>query len=527
MPIPFNALDEGGNPVLEMPPAAKARVGARTAASIVWLIASRLITKSIDLVLLLVLARLLVPADFGIVAIGMTLVQIVEAVLELPVFQVLVRLPELDHRHYDTAFTLSFARSLVLALVLSLLAIPFAKFYGDPRVLPVIIVLSIAPVSRGVGSPRMADFARAIDFRRDVALEITGKLVAFATATFVAVVTQSYWALVVGTVSAPLAMAMASFIFAPYRPRLSLFDWRTFAGFLGWTTAAQFVGAINWQLDRLLLGRFTNPTELGLYSMANDLSYLPEQAILRPIMRPLLSAFAAIGDDWERLARSYLRTSALVLAAGLPPIVGMCVLAEPAVRLALGPKWLSAVPIIQILGLTTIPPLFVAALGPLAAALGQTKIFFRQSIIELTVRVPLMTAGVAFAGVWGAVAMRVVAGAIMTVVAIWFANEIIRIPMRRQLAAAALPLLAGAVLALILLALRPLLADVTGLVLAVRLGLTGIAGLLGFVATIVAGWKWTGHRLGIESEILARLQALQCWPTRSAQPWRPSDSGRP
>ncbi|WP_338468409.1 lipopolysaccharide biosynthesis protein [Novosphingobium sp. ZN18A2] len=509
MTTPFSSFDDDDIPLPD--PARQPenpRVGARTAISAAWVIGSRLMAKCIDLALLVVLARLLTPADFGVVAIAMTLVQIVEAAFELPVIQVLVRMSEVDRRHYDTAFTMGLARGLVLAVALGLMAIPFASFYGDQRIIPIIVALSFAPASRGMLSPRMADYARAIDFRRDVAIEVGGKLVAFAIATGVAFATHSYWALVIGTVTTPFTMLVISFVLAPYRPRLSLFDWRTFADFLSWTTASQIIVAFNWQFDRLLLGRFVNSTRLGLYSMANDLSYLPEQSIIVPIKRPLLSAFAAIGNDRERVAEVYLRTSALLLAAGLPPIAGLSVLAEPAVRLALGAKWLPAVPILQWLAVTMIAPLFVSALGPLALALGQTRILLRQSVVELVVRVPLMTAGVLVAGLWGAVAMRIVVGVIMAAVSFWFVNQIVRMPMRRQLAAAGLPLFAGLVLTLTLVALRPLLDGVTGLALAIGLGLTGLAGLATYIATIFAVWRLTGRGLGIEDRIVDYLKTL-------------------
>lgn len=489
MPTPFSVLEDGDDQI-DLPPAPNASVGARTATSAIWLVASRLIAKGIDFTLLLVLARLLIPADFGLVAIGMTLVQIVEAVMELPLLQALVRMPMPEPGHYDTAFTLSLTRGLLLAASLSLLGVPFGYVYGDRRVMLIIAALSLAPAARGLLSPRLADFARAIDYRRDFAIEVGGKLVASIVATIVAVTKHSYWALVIGTVATPATMMVLSFLFAPYRPRLSLHDWRAFAGLLGWSTASQFVTAINWQMDRLLLGRFTTRTDLGLYSMANDLSYLPEQTIIKPVVRPLLSAFASYQHDPDILADAYVRTSAMVLAAGLPAILGLSVLAEPAARLVLGAKWLPAIPTLQLLALTTVPPLFVAGLGPLAIALNRNSIFFRQSLIELAVRLPLMSAAAVTAGINGVIAVRIASAVIMAVVSLWFVRQIAAIPIRRQLAASAPPMLAGGVLTLILLAMRPLTTHATGLELVMWLGVCAAIGTLGYVASLAALWSF-------------------------------------
>src|ERR1700750_1950372 len=107
----------------------RAGLFGRVASSSVCVILSRFATKGIDFCVLLVLARLLAPSDFGIVAIAMTLVFIIEAILELPISQVLVQMPEYDKAHLDTAFTLSLLRGLTIALILVGASVPFSIWY--------------------------------------------------------------------------------------------------------------------------------------------------------------------------------------------------------------------------------------------------------------------------------------------------------------------------------------------------------------------------------------------------------------
>lgn len=249
-----------------------APISARTGSGAAWLIGSRFATRGVDLATLAVLARLLDPAAFGLVAIAMTLLLIVEAVFELPILQALVRIEVLDRGHFDTAFTLGVIRGGVLAVTMALCAWPFALIYGDHRLAPLICVLAVAPAMRGVVSPRMAIFARQINFRRDFVIEIAGKVAALACASGVAVATHSYWAIVAGTVATPTVTAAVSFAFAPYRPRLSLVQWPAFRSFLGWSSAAQVLSAISWQFDRLILGQFVPPAALGRYALASDLA---------------------------------------------------------------------------------------------------------------------------------------------------------------------------------------------------------------------------------------------------------------
>ncbi|WP_267414880.1 oligosaccharide flippase family protein, partial [Sphingomonas sp. GC_Shp_4] len=277
------------------------QIGKRTAAAAIWLVSVRLLTKSIDFIALLVLARLLTPADFGLVAIAMTLIFIVEAVLELPINQALVRQSAITQSQLDTAFTLAVLRGLILAALLALAAYPFSFVYGDHRLVGLVLALGWAPVLRGLMSPKLAVYARQIDFRRDFIIDLSGKVVSLAFSIVLAWQTHSYWALVLGTVVTPLVMMITSYLVAPYRPRLSLRDWPIFAGFAGWSTVTQMLSALSWQADRLILGRFATRQQLGTFTLANDLSYIPELALIKPIMRPLMSAFAHVGDSPERL----------------------------------------------------------------------------------------------------------------------------------------------------------------------------------------------------------------------------------
>jgi len=318
------------------------RAAESTAVAAIWLVGGRLIARSIDLVTLLVLARILGPAEFGAVAVAMTLILIVEAISEMPVSFVLVRAPEVTQSMLDTAFTLSMIRGIGIAVILALLAIPYASFNNDLNLVPLICVLAFAPAIRSLISPAMVHFVRAIDFRREFVLDIVGKLATLVVAVTVAYIAQNYWAIAAGTVAAPVVMAIASYFFAPYFPRLTLKEWNQFSSLLQWNTASQFLAAINWQIDRLLLGRMASREDLGRFSIANDLTAIPYQALVIPVVRPLMAGLSALPDEPVRLGQAYRKTTAAIMMVGAPALIGMAVLSEEIVRLILGPKWSDA-----------------------------------------------------------------------------------------------------------------------------------------------------------------------------------------
>ncbi len=487
---------------------AAAPLTGRATRGAAWLVGARLATKSIDFAMLLVLARLLSPAQFGVIALVIPLVQIAEAVLELPIGSVLVSLDRVERRHTDTAFTLGALRGLILSAVLALAAWPVAAFYRDDTLRLLLPLLGLAPAMRGLISPRMALFARALDYRREFATDLCGKIAALLLATIAAVAFRDYRALVIGTLAAPLVSMLASYVVAPYRPRLSLAAWPAFRRFVGWSTASQLMAAVTWQCDRLALGRFVTPARLGEFSLANDLAYVPEQALIKPIVRPLMSAFAAVKGDITRLRAGYEKAAATILMIGLPMMVGLSVLADPAVRLVLGGKWLRAIPLLQFLPLTLIPALAVSPMPSLAMALGRPEMVWRQLRTEAACRVPLVLAGAWAFGIPGVIAARAAGGVVAGITSLFITRRLLGTPLRRQIGRLARVLAAGGVLAMVLAALAPLLAGVGGVALAIALPLVAGAGMAAYGAALLVTWRLAGRPPGIEAVLMEQLRRI-------------------
>lgn len=383
-------------------------IGHRTAKGGTLTVAARILSRTIDLITMMVLARVLRPADFGLVAIAMSVIYIVEAVFELPISQALVRLPNPTRAHYDTAFTLSLLRGCAVTIILSLTSWPFAHLYKDHRLLALVCWLSLAPASRGFVSPRLADFSRRFDFSPDFIMELIGKSCALIASIALALATHSYWSIAVGTLISPLATTAVSYVLAPYRPRLSFAALPDFSGFLGWITAAQVIGALTWQADRLLMGKLASRVEMGLFTTANDLSNAPLFALLGPLMRPLLSAFAHVRNDRIRLSRSYKNSANAIVTLALPILACESLLAGPAVKLLMGNHWGGAVVFLRLLPLSLIPSLFAAPLGPLVMAFNRTDIFFKRNLFELCVKLPLIIWWGIHFGFLGIIAARTV-----------------------------------------------------------------------------------------------------------------------
>ena len=383
-------------------------LGHRTALSGSLMVAARLLSRVVDLCAMLILARLLTPVDFGLAALAMTMVTILEAALELPLSQALVQLPQIEPHHLHTAFTINLLRSLLLCALCISLAIPFARWYGHPELAPLIQALSLAPAARALQNPRLAEYAKELNFTYSFCFEIGGKGLAFMAGGLAAYLARSYWAIAIYTIMAPAAISLLGYLFVPYRPRLSLVYWRLFSGFLVWFSLSQIITAVNIQSDQLLLGKLMPTARLGLFTAANNLTLIPLTALFAPVLGPLLSAFSLVREDKARLGASYQSAASAVVAIGLPLLVGQAAVAQPLVLVLLGPKWASAAQLFSWLSISLIPYLFGMLLTPLSMALGQTREMAWRNMVQVLVKLPLVIAGAIEYGFAGIIAARLI-----------------------------------------------------------------------------------------------------------------------
>jgi O-antigen/teichoic acid export membrane protein len=390
-----------------------------------WTVSSRMAGRLVDFVTILVLARALSPADFGLTAIATTLISIVDTVLEVPLILALTSLNRITKAHLDTAFTLGVIRGAAFSLVVLAAAWPFAHIYGDHRLMALVATLAIGPIARSLYSPAMVKYIREMSFRQGFVAEFVGKIMASAIAISVALTGGGYWAIVASSVSSHLATTLLSYFIARYRPRLSLSEFPAFSTFLGWFSSAQVFTALSWQFDRILLGYFITKSDLGQYSMASDLSVLPTQSLIGPAMQPLVSAFTRINDNRDRLRRAYSRASRFTMTLAAPTCIGMSVTSDLLINVLLGAKWTEAAVYLQWLALSVVLNAFYQPLHSLAVAMNRTNLIFRLSAMELCFKIVMVTAGLYVYSIMGVISARVAVSFIMFVLYLTTARYLI------------------------------------------------------------------------------------------------------
>ncbi|OWV32660.1 hypothetical protein B5C34_03810 [Pacificimonas flava] len=475
-----------------------------------WLMGARLGFNLLGLVSTLVLARLLTPADFGLVAIAVSVNAVLSSLFTMSATAALVRLDEVTDDHLGTAFTLTFARSLLIAAGLAIAAWPMALVYDDPRLAPLILVIAGGMLLPGLANPALVALQRKLQFWQEFVLQISEKLAAVVAAILIAWLTGSYWALVLGTVAGRAASLVASYAILPYLPRPTLKEWRTIWGFTGWLSAGTVLSTLNFRLDQFFIGGILGQSALGQYVVGDDLAALPVREATRPLTSLLYPAFSTMKDRADQLRRVYLQSMSVVFAVAMPLGIGFALVAEPVILLLMGEKWSGAIIVIETLGVFFAARAFTMPSEPIAMTVGATKILFYRTLINFVVRAPLALGALFLAGLPGLLAARLFSGFMMIALSATMVRYLIGLKLADQFAAVWRTLIGIAAMAGAVLAWRSRFGWSVETPEAMWFELFGVAagGAVIYVAVHLALWVACGRPRGAEQEILRLVSQL-------------------
>ena len=469
-----------------------------------WLYAYRWLERLLDFVAVVVLARILSPDDFGLVAIAASFVTIVEGLAAFDVNKALIRIRDESRALYDSAWTLSALRGLLAALIM----LSVAPFLGDQRIAAALAALALSPILTGLMNPRFVAFERDLVYSKLAVLTLGARLASFCVTILVAVLTRSYWALVLGMLVGGLVSLALSYLLRPYRPRVSFARFADIFGFSGWLSLTTIVTTLSMQTDKLIVGRLLGVAEAGLYFMTQRIGVLPTAEMVSPLQRVLFPSFSELTDDARRLRRVARESINVLGSLSLPAGCGFALVAADFVPLALGGQWLAIVPLLAVLTPYLGLRATLSMTLPCVMALGRTRLLFRVSLLYALVHVPVFVAGTALFGLSGAIWSIVVAGVLYSYLNVWMLRRTLGIGLGEILGQLARPLgataaMAGAVLALAAVQPFGLLAAETGAwgSLLPRIALGGAV----YCGVLYAAWRLAGRPEGIERRLLQLL----------------------
>jgi O-antigen/teichoic acid export membrane protein len=363
----------------------------------IWLLLGDAFTRVAGVAKIAILARLLAPSDFGVMAIATAMLKGLEYLTETGFSAALIHKRDDIRGHLGTVWSVQIVRTVVLSGTLAAAAPLGGRFFAMPEATAVIRAVALVLLLRGLANPAIVMLRKDLDFQRLVLYRFASVVIGIAVGIAWAIVDPSVWALVASALAAQAAETVGSFWVVRDRPRLE-FDIAhareliVYGKWMFWANVLAFIGVYG---DTIAVARVLGAGALGLYQMAYYPAMLPFTVVGTQIRGVMFPAFSKIADPAEQ-RRTLLTVLGLTGAVVIPVAAFVTVFADMLVGLLLGPRWLAIAPPLRILvwgaGAATVS----ALLGSLLQARGRPDLVVKFALVQITVWAvsfyPLLTA---------------------------------------------------------------------------------------------------------------------------------------
>ncbi len=365
--------------------------------------AAQLVKFILNMAVTIWLAHILVPEDFGLVAMVMIIVNFFVLFKDAGFSVATIQQETVTHEQVSLLFWLNALIGLLLASILYFSAPFIVLFFHEPRLLEIVQVLSLVFVLGGLAIQHEALMRRQMRFRGLVVIEVLGLLCAAATAVLLAISGAGYWAMVWMQVVAIVVRVVLLWVVMEWLPSLPSLKVgvRKMAVFGSELTFSNVIQYLSKQSDQILLGWWSGAHALGLYSTAMQMLMLPIRQILAPLTRVAVVTLSRMQSDAVGFRRTFLLLVRIVAYATMPLMASLAVLAEPVVKIFLGNQWLDVIPIVVILACAGWILAVNNTMGWILMARGQGRRMLRWNMMMA----PAMLLAFVCALPWGAVGM--------------------------------------------------------------------------------------------------------------------------
>jgi lipopolysaccharide exporter len=399
----------------------RATLRQRTAVGLIWIYGLQVSVQVLAFSRNLVLARILLPEQFGIAAIAVSGFALFNIISESGLNKALIQKMTADRRDIDTGWVVQIARGLFISALLFLLAEPVASIYENAAAADAVRWISLAALVATFRNIGLVRLSRRLQIKRLFYLNTAAEVVATITAITAAVVLGDARAILFGLIAAEIIRTSGSYIASRYRPKF-YFEWlraKSLFKFGIWIYLAGLLAYFGRQGHQLIIPKYLSIEDLGVYAMASLSVIMLSRQISGGFQKVLLPALASIQSDHAAVKRVYLKSVGLVAIPATGAFVGLMAVSEPFIRTAFGDVWIPAIIPLQILAISTYIKVVFDSSTTLLNALGIPRISFtisasRAVVLAVAIVPAIMAWGTA--GVAWAVLMSSMIGMIVSVI---------------------------------------------------------------------------------------------------------------
>jgi O-antigen/teichoic acid export membrane protein len=347
-----------------------------------WNASTRLVSQMITWAITLIVIRILTPEDYGLLAMATVFVVFLAAFSEFGLGAAVIQKADVDEQLLQRVFGATLIIHFLMAAVLALAAPLIATFYAEPRVIPVIRVLSLQFILAAFAVIPNAQLQRRMEFRNRSLLDLSGAVIGSVITLTMALAGEGVWALVAGTLVVQIWKTIGLNWLAPFLhwPAFSVQGLRSVLRFGGQVTASQVLWVFFSQVDVVICGKWLGKETLGFYSVAMHIASLPTQRVLGIINQVAFPTFSRMQNDVRKVGENVLLGIRILSFFAFPLMWGISSIAQEIVEVILGPKWASSAIPLQVLGLI-MPLRMMNNFVPAAIqGMGRSDILLRNAI---------------------------------------------------------------------------------------------------------------------------------------------------
>jgi len=383
----------------------------------IWVTGINVGDRVLQLLKVVILARLLSPAAFGLLGIALLAIAALRQFSKLGFDEALIQHEDEDVDEYlNTAWIMKIIRGAIIVIIAFLAAPYLAVFFGEPQAEPLIRAIGFSPLILGLQNPAVMYFRKNLNFHREFVYQVGGRLVDLVVAAAIAFASGSVWALAAGIIAMNLVKLVISYGIHEYRPRIefNLEYAKEMFGFGKWMLLSAILVFLYRQGDDAFVGWFFTASALGFYQIGYRFSNAPATEVTQIISRVAFPAFSKVQDDVDRLRAGYFRAVQLSTTVGFPMAAGIAAVTPQFVQVVLGNQWGPMIPLMQVLAVAAGLRVFAANSGAVFKAVGRPDLDVRlQAFKTATIALAIFPAaehfgvpGVAFVILGSAIIMQ-------------------------------------------------------------------------------------------------------------------------
>lgn len=473
-----------------------------------WSVGTRWAIKGIGFVNTLIMARLLLPADYGVVAMAMLVVGLVQALMDSGAATALLRKDTLSTDEIDSAWTLRLWQSLAVGALLVGVSPLASRYFSEPRVLEVLWALAACVAFSGLGNIGLTLAQKSFHFALEFRVNVIAKLLSVLATVAAGYGLGDHRALVIGIATGHVSLVLLSYAMHPYRPRWNTRKIAEIWALTRWLMLASMGSVLLHKSDELVAARIGTTTSFGLYNVGSDLGRLPVGQLGPAMMRAFLPVLSTLQDDRARTHGAVLKTLAAVNAITLPLGLGMAALAAPMTGLVLGANWAGVAPFVALFAVVGSVQFVSSPLSTLLILRGHTR--SQSSAIWIEFASFALAAALLVPGLhlMGLVLARLLASVACALAIAAYAQVQAGLPLAGVARALWRPLLGS-----LLMFEAVVWASAQGTGQVAQLGLGVLGGVLAYGVWLVLSWLLVGRPEGLESTVVDAL-GIRAWRRR-------------